>query len=594
MNAISQPLVAAPQLVEAQIVPTARAFSYLRVSSDGQVKTDYSADGLSIDSQRVGAADKAGQLAAEIVREFADPGHSAYVDLHKRTSFLEMLDELKRCNQKKSTRVDYVIVWDLSRFCRNVADHFATHKIIREAGARLVSITEPLVGEDSASAFLYEGMVATIYQFQSMQTAEKVAGGLKRKASVGGTYGWARIGYLNTSEVRPDGGRIATINTDPDRRDFVTVAFQLYDSGEYSISQLATELKRLGLRTRPSPKRVSKPLGTTALNRLLRDRYYTGVVVYKRGTPEEQVFPGRHEPLIDVETFERVQLMLDQKRVAGERAYKHQHYLKGSVFCGDCGNRLVYSITTGRSKKYPYFFCSARINGTPCNMRFNIAPKKIEAAISEHYETVKLTPAEVEQAKAAIQALADVTSGALNHIRTTKSQLISKLKKRQDELLEMRFEKTISKTVFARKQATLEDEIEAAKDSLAKTDDQLQIDAAQLDRALELAGDVAAVYEAADHQTRRGYNQAFFKKLLVIAEAEPGEEKPIVRIAESELTEPYALLLAEGLMDDLETEIQLIRQTESSPNRNRASNADPVSNFERMAEREGFEPSMGL
>jgi site-specific DNA recombinase len=141
---------------------TARAFCYVRVSSDDQTKTDYSDDGLSIDAQRLGAADKAAQLSAEIVGEFADPGHSAYIDLHKRTDFLEMLDELKRRNQNPATRVDYVIVWDLSRFCRNVADYFATRNVIRQTGARLVSITEPLVGEDSASAFLYEGMVATI------------------------------------------------------------------------------------------------------------------------------------------------------------------------------------------------------------------------------------------------------------------------------------------------------------------------------------------------------------------------------------------------------------------------------------------------
>jgi hypothetical protein len=225
-------------------------------------------------------------------------------------------------------------------------------------------------------------------------------------------------------------------------------------------------------------------------------------------------------------------------------------------------------------------------------MRFNIAPKKIEAAIAEHYRTVQLTPTQIEQAKQAIRAIAQVTEGALQHIRMTKTQLIQKLEERQDALLEMRFEKTISKPVFARRQAQLEDELQAARDSLAETNRNLEIDQAQLNRALELAGNVQAIYDAADHQTRRGYNQAFFEKLLVIAEAEPGQRRPIVRIAGSELTEPYALLLAEGLVDGIQTEIQLLRATKSGPNRNRASKADPVSNYERMAEREGFEPSV--
>jgi site-specific DNA recombinase len=120
---------------------TKRAFAYLRVSSDGQVNTDYSRDGLSIMAQREAAKDKATQLAAEIVREFSDPGRSAFVDLHKRIGFLEMLDELKRCNEHESTRVDYVIVWALNRWARNTQDNFRTHDLVRATGARLISIT---------------------------------------------------------------------------------------------------------------------------------------------------------------------------------------------------------------------------------------------------------------------------------------------------------------------------------------------------------------------------------------------------------------------------------------------------------------------
>ena len=103
---------------------TARAFVYLRVSSEGQVRTDYSDDGLSIDAQREGAEEKAVQLEANIVREYSDPGRSAYVDLHKRTGFLEMLDELKRRNEHASTRVEYVVVWALNRWARNQRDHW--------------------------------------------------------------------------------------------------------------------------------------------------------------------------------------------------------------------------------------------------------------------------------------------------------------------------------------------------------------------------------------------------------------------------------------------------------------------------------------
>jgi site-specific DNA recombinase len=589
-------------------VLTARAFSYVRVSSDAQTKTDYSDDGLSIDAQRAGVQAKALQLSAKVVGEFSDPGRSAYADLHKRTGFLEMLEELKRRNEKKSTRVDYVIVWDLSRYARNVGDHFQCRAIIQKAGARLISITEPIAGEDSPAAFLYEGVVATFNQFQSMQTAEKVRGGLKQKASVGGTYGPAKLGYLNSVDELPDGRRVATVVTDPDRAHFITTAFKLYDSGEYSISQLTTELDRLGLRSRQTPKRPAKKLGTSVVQRLLRNPYYAGLIVYRRDTPDELTFPGRHEPLIDPETFERVQLLLDEKRVSGERPQKHRHYLKGSVFCDDCGQRLTYGITTGSNgTKYPYYFCSSRINGTGCPQRANIRPELIEDAIADYWADVQLPPGQIRRAKEAVRALAAESHGALNAVRVAKTELISRLTNRQDALVDMRFsEKSISAAVFKRQQAQLEQEIAAAQQSLAETDLRLRIDQRQLEIALELVEDVRSVYLAADDATRRRLNQAFFKKLLVGAEWDRDQRKPRVRIQTAALTEPYALLLVEDLVEQVEAEIQAIRATdlrtqnrpeehpEDSAESTGVFNSDHVSIFQYMAEREGFEPSMGL
>ncbi len=131
-----------------------------------------------------------------------------------------------------------------------------------------------------------------------------------------------------------DGRRVATVEIDLQRGHFITTAFQLYASGEYSISQLAVELARLGLRARPTRRWSPRPLSTSAVQRLLRNPYYCGLIVYKRGTTDETVFPGRHEPLIDQDTFDQVQTLLDEKRVAGERPQVRQHYLRGTVFCG--------------------------------------------------------------------------------------------------------------------------------------------------------------------------------------------------------------------------------------------------------------------
>jgi site-specific DNA recombinase len=580
-------------------IATKRAFAYLRVSSDGQINTGYSRDGLSIDAQREAAEDKAGQLGAEVTRFFLDPGRSAFVDLHLRTDFLAMLDELKRCNQHDATRIDYVIVWASSRWARDLRDHFDAHDLVRAAGARLVSITEPMIGEDTPESFYMEGMFALNNQYESMKTSRGVRGGLYQKAKAGGTYGPARIGYRNDVERLPDGRQVASVSLDPDCHHFITYAFQLYATGEYSVPQLAEELHHLGLRRKATRRHPAGKLCTSGLQRILHNPYYAGWIVYKRGTPDEQVFEGRHPPLIDQDTFDRVQTLLSEKRVAGERPQIHRHYLKGSVFCGDCGQRLSFGISTGRNgQKYAYYFCSARINRTTCAQRTNMRPELIEAAIERYYveRPVQLTAQDVAKRTEAIEALVAVSQQAVLQVKQIKTALIAKLKAQQTRLIRLHAEEgdDVSPDAFREERARMQAEIQAAEKSLAETELRLSLDGQQLRRALELAEDVATVYRDANEATKRGYNQAFFTGLYVMPEWDDQAKQMTAQISRAELTEPYAALLADGLVADVLHEAELIRAAAATPEGGpvKPPSSAGVSIFVKMAERAGFEPAM--
>ena len=526
-----------------------RAFSYLRVSSPSQAKTDYLRDGLSIEVQRGGAEDKSAQLSASIEREFVDPGKSAFTDLHKRTDFLAMLDELKRCNESEATFIHYVIIWNLSRWARNVEDHFRTREMVRRTGAQLVSIVEPMIGEDTPESFYMEGMMAVNNEYESRKTSRNVKGSLRQKASLGGTYGWARLGYLNDVELLPDGRKTPTITLDPARSSFITHAFKLYDSGHYSIPQLSDELHRLGLRSRPRKNHPSQKVGTAALHRILRDPYFAGWIVFKRGKPDEATFRGRHDALIDQETFDSVQRRLDEKRVAGERPRRREHYLRGSVFCAGCGSRLTYGVSTGENGRgYAYYFCASRINRTPCSERTNIRPDLIEAAIQRMYgeRPIKITAEDSKRRQEAIRAMVEVSQESLRYVRETKKQLIASLKLQQQRLIRLYAEEGegTSPDAFRAERSRMQEEITAAEQSLAETEGRLQINEKDLCRALELAEDVDGVYEMADERTKRGYNQAFFTRIKIQARWDDDAGKTAVEVAGVELTEPYGVLLA--------------------------------------------------
>ncbi|HST54327.1 MAG TPA: recombinase family protein [Solirubrobacteraceae bacterium] len=581
-------------ITEAEIQPNKRAWLYLRVSTDDQVNTDYHRDGLSLLGQQDEGDKKAAQLDARITEVFKDPGRSAFVDLHKRTDFLRLLEELPRLNRNPATFVDYVIVWSCSRWARDTVDHWQARRIMRDAGARFVSITEPIVGEDTPAAFLYESSVVSQNQYQSMQTGEQVKRGLYTKARLGGSYGSRRLGYIKQVDELADGRHINIVVPDPQRHAFVTSGFQLYATGEYSLSQLADELYRLGLRSRPTKRCQGGKVNKAAWARMLRNPYYLGRIAYKRGEAEEEVFEGRHEPLIDQATFDQVQNLLDEKRVAGERPQRRQHYLRGSVFCGDCGQRLTFGISTGKSgKKYAYFFCSARINGTPCAMRANIRPELIEQAIQRHYagRPVQLAAKDVAKRTEAIEAMAAVSQQAVVQVKQVKTSLITKLKAQQTRLIRLHAEEgdDISGDAFREERLRMQAEIKAAEKSLAETEQRLSLDTAMLRMALELAQDVAKAYKSANNQLKRGYNQAFFKKLFVLPDEATGQTT--VRIASDELTKPYAVLLAKDLPKKVLNEVGLIRKAASKAE---SGSGEPlsgvlVSNFDQLAEGGRFE-----
>lgn len=151
-----------------------------------------------------------------------------------------------------------------------------------------------------------------------------------------------------------DGREVRTITIHPERAGHVIWAFHAYATGDWSVTSLAAELKARDLTTRSGPDTPAGPLTVNGLHRLLRRPYCKGVVVHNRIE-----HPGRHEPLIVPVTWATVQDTLTS-RPNGERSRAHDHYLKGTVFCVECGRRLIVQHTRTNGRVYDYFVCHRR------------------------------------------------------------------------------------------------------------------------------------------------------------------------------------------------------------------------------------------
>ena len=77
--------------------------------------------------------------------------------------------------------------------------------------------------------------------------------------------------------------------------------------------------------------------------------------------------------------------MLKAHSHAGDKDRKHTHYLRGTIFCGQCGRRLVFSRNTGNGGAYDYFVCVKKRTRSSNCPRPAIRLEKIEQGIAGFY-----------------------------------------------------------------------------------------------------------------------------------------------------------------------------------------------------------------
>src|SRR5207245_217980 len=123
----------------------------------------------------------------------------------------------------------------VDRLARNRADDVAIVMKIRSHGAQVVSATENI--DETPSGLLLHGIMSSIAEFYSRNLATEIMKGTTQKAKKGGTPYRAPLGYLNTREWI-DSREIRTITVDPERAPLVKLAFELYATGDYPLSEL--------------------------------------------------------------------------------------------------------------------------------------------------------------------------------------------------------------------------------------------------------------------------------------------------------------------------------------------------------------------
>jgi len=534
-----------------------RAVILLRVSSQGQTRRAGSDEGYSIPAQREGCHRKAKQLEAEVVQEFVGPAQSASSGLYPA-----LRDALAFVGEHGD--IDYLIVFRLDRFARDELTQFAAFAELRAAGVRLVSVTEQL--DETPQGMLSMGILGAVNAYRSRDDARKITEGRVKKAREGGTPSRAPLGYLNRK--RWDGANdIRWVEVDPERAPHIQWAFQAYATGEWPVKPLLEELTERGLTTRPTPKRPAGKLSKSVLNGILKNPYYIGKVVFQ-GVQYE----GNHPQLITPDLFDQVQQVMAAHYLAGEKQSRHEHYLKGTIFCGICGNRLIFTRCSGNGGVYDYFVCGHRHHGPGCELPYLRVPR-VESDVADYYlRQVKLNAEQVADLEPKLTEMFRLLTGYQQREVVRCRKVVDDILGQRDKLVDdhLANARAIPLDALERKQAKLSEQLTAANKQLASAERRVDQSEDGLRLARRCLADSSRTYRDADSQVRRQWNQVFFTKLYVGPKGVTG----------AELTDEFGDLLAEDLAKRLKA-----MPSDPGPIRGRGSN------MRRLVELAGLEPA---
>jgi len=319
---------------------TTHAVIYARVSN---VKQTTQGSGLA--SQETRCREFARFRNYEIVKVFADDMSGS---MTTRPGMVAMLAFLQAQKNKKHV----VIVDDISRLARGLEAHLQLRAAIATAGGVLESPSIEF-GEDSDS-ILVENLLASVSQHQRQKNAEQTKNRMRARAMNGYWVFPAPYGFK--FERRSGEGKVLVRN-EP-LASVVQEALEGFATGRF---QTQTEVKRFLERYHFFPKdlpndEVSVQRVTNILTRVL----YAGYLEL----PNWQVSlrEGRHEGLIDFQTFQRIQQRLKQKSQAPYRKNSNKDFpLRGFVTCGECEKPMTSSTSTGAmGTRHFYYMCFSK------------------------------------------------------------------------------------------------------------------------------------------------------------------------------------------------------------------------------------------
>lgn len=269
-------------------------------------------------------------------------------------------------------------VYRLDRLARSVKHVLDIYDLLEKQGIALKSMTEAFdTGTPTGKFFMT--LLASIAALERDTILERTQMGKDRKARQGKwVTGMPPFGY----RIGADGA----LEVYEDEAETVRLIFRLYLEGMSTID-IAKYLNARGIPTPAKSKRTkNKSTGkwhAGHISIILRTEAYTGTYTYlKRSKRRKDTIEIPVPAIVSDQDFVAAQAKLIENADAARGSRGRNYLLRGLIFCGNCGRRMVGS--SGMSKEgRVYYRCTGVINtgaGRQCNAKL-IRAKDIEDAV---------------------------------------------------------------------------------------------------------------------------------------------------------------------------------------------------------------------
>ena len=260
-----------------------------------------------------------------------------------RNKFQEMVSFAKK------NKVTDIVSFRVDRITRNFRDSVLIDELRTKHKVKLHFIDDRLVlSEESRSNEIIQWDFKVMFAKSQLERIKEDGMNTKMSKLERGELPWtAPYGYVNVTLDT----RHKTVQPDDFNAEVVKRMFTLFATGAYSCESLRRKIA----------EDLKINLSKSRIHDILRDKFYIGIIVDKKGGSKEYVH--MYHQLVSRELIDMVQHVLDGNRLGKRRFIGIPFIYRGLITCDDCGCAVPTEYRgkkqkSGNEHSYHFYHCT--------------------------------------------------------------------------------------------------------------------------------------------------------------------------------------------------------------------------------------------